>query len=320
MRQIILCVMLGLLVGCETDEKAITTVLEEVERGAIIRTVSYNNGEVYVGDENSMFSLNIEEQDILDGDLLESLLIYVSFIDRTPDNGSNNIERIELETLLASDFNEGPSGLPVKTLEYSYAELLAATGLSIDQTMCRDQFRLDLELNLTDGRIFRTTNSAGTVVNNSGFFKSPFTYLINIVSPIQEAEFTGIYFMEQIEEGPLGKTFPLIPTTVRLDRGHSNNVRTITLLDIGTDDSPDIEFSIACDYAEITRYQKTKLPICLHGPDPTDRILMGPDNPPGLVDEIDDTVFELYILEGFEGYNTECDLVDSPAKFRLTKQ
>lgn len=318
MKYLRLIALLFIISSCETEEKAAITILEEVERGAIIRTVSYNNGEVYLNDENSLFSVNIEEQDILEGGLLESLLVSISFIDRTPENGDSSVAKQEFEILLPTDFELGPNNLPVRALEYSFAQMLSATGLTIADASCKDQFRLDLELKLTDGRVFTTTNSAGTVVNNSGFFKSPFSYLINIVEPIEESEFTGVYFMEIIEEGPRGRTFSSIPGNVMVERGHSTNLRTISFLNTSSETIA-LEFSVICDIAEITRYQKTELPTC-GAPDPTDAILMGPDSPPGLVDQIDDTVLELYILEGFEGYNTGCDFVDSPAKFRLSKQ
>ena len=54
--------------------------------------------------------------------------------------------------------------------------------------------------------------------------------------------------------------------------------------------------------------------------DPSDRVLLGPDIEPGLLDSTDDTVFELHFLEAFEGFDAFCDYANFPSKVRFSKQ
>lgn len=322
MRRFFLCTFLATLcllsVQCTESGKAIEEVLQEVDRGAVLRTVQYVNGEFNIMDLESVFSVQIEEQDEKEGELLESINIHLSFVDNTPENGDYSTQRKAFKNLTLSDFSIGNTGLPNINLEYSFGELIAETEVAYANISCTDQFRLDMDIHLTDGRTFNISNSAGTVVNTTGFFKSPFGYLINIVEPISEDAFTGSYMMTTIEEGPFGATFISNTRPVTIRQGHSNNVRNFSFVDEGAG-TYNIEFSIACDVAIATRYQPSLLISC-NSHDPTDRVLLGPDKPPGFADSNDDSVFELYILKGFEGFNTGCAYTDVPAKFRFSKQ
>lgn len=303
-----------LLIACNDEQKAIETVLEEVDRGAVLRTLQFNNGEFEVNNPQSVFSIDLEEQDIEDGGLLSSVDIFVSFIDNTPSGNSVSTQKILLETLTLDNFTSNGFTLPAITLDYSFAELLDATGLTIDQTSCKDQFRLDLDLNLSDGLTFNLENSGGTVVNNSGFFKSPFTYLINIVEPIDSDLFTGTYEYTSIEDGLFGPTFGNDEILVTVTNGHSPNVRIIEI----PNRSLVFEFSIVCDIAVVTRYQR--IFIGCTDEDVSDRVLIGPDIIPATIDPDDDTVFELNILEAFEGFDAKCNYENFPSKVRFSKQ
>jgi hypothetical protein len=307
--------------SCDDEEKAIETVLEEVDRGAVIRTVNINNGEFEVGSSDSLFSVILEEQDIENGNLMRDITIYLSFIDNTPEIGAFSTDRIVLETILPDAFENGINDLPVITLEYSFQELATASGVDIIDVFCKDQFRIDLDLNLTNGETFNLQNSAGTVVNTTGFLKSPFTYLINVVEPITSELFTGVYMFTSIEDGYFGPSFGP-DRLVTITKGHSNNVRMFDLVSATNFNRTLIEFSVVCDAAVIRRYQRLAL-TCSGGfmdSDPSDRVLLGPDIEPGPLDSSDDTVFELHFLEAFEGFNAFCDYTDFPSKVRFSKQ
>lgn len=312
-KSIFIILSIALCFSCSDEEKAIETVLVEVDRGAVLRTLNFNNGEFIVNDPASIFSVDIEEQDIEDGGLLSTVDVFVSFIDNSPGN-SVSTQPVLLETLTPENFSSTDFGLPRITLEYTYEALLDATGLTLDQTNCKDQFRIDLNLNLTDGLIFNVRNSSGTVVNANGFFKSPFTYLINIVEPIAADQFTGVYQFESIEDGFFGPTFGE-EGLVTINNGHSNNVRVFEVNVPGT--TLDIEFSVMCDATTITRYQRTAFGCTM---DLSDRILLGPDAISVTADPNDDTVFELHILEGFEDFDAFCNLSNIPSKVRFSKQ
>lgn len=307
---------IALCFSCSDEEKAIETVLQEVDRGAVLRTLNFNNGEFEVNTPESIFSIDIEQQDIEQGGLLSTVDVFVSFIDNTPSGNTVSTQPVLLETLTPDNFTSSGFGLPTTTLMYTYQALLDATGLSIDQTNCKDQFRLDLDLNLSDGLTFNLNNSGGTVVNTSGFFRSPFTYLVNIVDPIPSDQFTGIYQLTSIEDGFFGPTFG-DDIFVTLRNGHSNNVRVFEV-DGPTDTTLEIEFSIVCDITVLTRYQRTRFG-CTQD-DASDQILIGPDTIPATIDPNDDTVFELHYLEAFEGFDAKCDFANLPSKVRFSKQ
>ena len=298
----------------DNEENAIITVLEEVDRGAVLRTLRYNNGEFEVNTPESTFSLDIQEQDIEEGGLLETVAVFVSFIDNTPSGNSVSTQQVLLETLTPDNFATSDFGLPGTTLEYSFAELLDATGLTIDQTSCKDQFRLDLTLNLSDGLTFNLGNSSGTVVNANGFFQSPFTYLINIVEPISPDQYTGVYQFTSIEDGIFGPTFGE-EGLVTIRNGHSNNFRVFDVAVPGS--TLEIEFSVVCDATIVTRYQRLGFGCT---DDQSNRVLIGPDAIAVTADPNDDTVFELHILEAFEGFDAMCNFANSPSKIRFSKQ
>lgn len=303
-----------LLFSCTDGDKAIEEVLQEVDRGAVLRTVRIENGEFDINNLDAEFSIQLEEQDIEEGDLLESVTIDIRFIDNTPDNGDATTAFVAASSLLPADFTSGPNGLPITDLKFNFSELLNLTGVSLSEVQCKDQFRIDLKINLTDGRVYTTSNSGGTVVNNTGFFKSPFSYLINIVEPIVSTAFTGTYEMSSIKDGIFGPTF-IDPQIVMVTKGHSNNVR---IFEVQTINGPvTIEYSVVCDAAVITRYQKSGRGCTF---DPSDQILLGPDNEPGLIDPNDDAVLELWYLEAFEGFDAFCNFSNFPGKIRLSKQ
>ena len=325
--------LLGILVcscslGCADSDNAIDRVNEGLERGAILRTLEINQGEFYVNEPTSTFDIILEEMDKEDGELLSSVNVYLSFIDNTADGNSVSIPSSLFKTYVAADFTTGAFNLPNLNLQYTYNELLEAVGLTIGETNCKDQFRLDLELTLTDGRVFKNENSSNGVIHTISFSRSPFSYLINIVEPISEDVYIGNYQLEHIEDGNFGPTF-LTDQQVTIMRGHSTNVRIFEIKHSlnRTEDDLFIEFTIACDKSIVTRYMPA-LPACrtiggvpvLVETFPPEGILIGPDSEMGIISDVDDSVFELWYVEAFEGRDEGCGFSDFPAKIRLTNQ
>lgn len=313
-----LCIAI-FLVSCDSDEKTIEFVTENVLRGAVLRTVAFNNAEFEVDNPQSIYSVVLEEQDLEDGGLLEDVDIFVSFIDNSPEDGIQDTPRILLDTLLPSDFANGVNNLPVTTLEYTFQELANAVGLEVSEINCKDQFRLDLDLNLSNNLTFNLDNAAGTIVNTTGFFKSPFTYLINVVAPISQDLYTGTYLYTSIEDGIFGPSFGP-EGLVEVVNSHSPNFRQFQF---GSGVSGVlIEFNVVCDAAVITRYQKLSFTCASQNlnSDFSDRVLLGPDEEPGILDINDDSVFELHFLEAFEGFDANCGFSSFPSKIRMSKQ
>ena len=164
--------------SCGDEDGTIYDVLD-YETGAVLRTISVNNALFNSSDPSSEFSVTIEEQDAQDGALLESVEIFVSIRDLTPDNGSSISNDAFIKGYDASTFTSSPVGLPMATVTATYAEAFAALNLGPDDVTPGDLFVMELRLNLTDGRTFGKNSAAGIITG--GFFSSPFAYNALIV-------------------------------------------------------------------------------------------------------------------------------------------
>ena len=109
----------------------------------------------------------------MDGDLLYEVRMYVDFIDYTPDNGDAT-SRALISSHPASEFYEGPHGLPRIDLVASWGDMKAALGFAGGEATAGDLLKINFELELTDGRVFGPSSAAGIILG--GFFSSPFTY------------------------------------------------------------------------------------------------------------------------------------------------
>ena len=143
--------ILGLVfntVSCDDDpDNAIYTVLD-YEKGAVLRTIEVINASLNSSDPTSTFAVTVEEQDELDGGLMESVDIYVSLRDLTSDNGTSDPNRSLVKTVPASDFTEGPVGLPRATLTATFGEAISAMGITDSEYTAGDVFIFELVFTL----------------------------------------------------------------------------------------------------------------------------------------------------------------------------
>jgi len=316
--------LIAVLTSCNQDDKIALDLLEEVEFGGIVRTLSINSGEFYVNNPESLFSIDIEEQDDLSGDLFEALDVYVSFRDKTVSETDLSTSEILLETLLPDSFerNSNGDGFPRRTLSYSFNQLLEATGLGIENVMCKDQFVIRFELRLTDGTVYNENTANALILAQNTSFSSPFSYVINVVSPVEENSFTGTYMFTSIVDGPLGESFTG-PQPVEITMGHSTNNRSLKLTYRLTRRPPrDYDFTIACDQIVMgENLLSSTIGKCRQDqPDTGDLILLGPDSVNALINPEDDSVFELWFVEGYRDWDGDCGFSNSPSRLRFTKQ
>jgi hypothetical protein len=173
--------------SCEKEEGTIYDVLN-FEKGAVLRTLSIDNNLFNSSDPSSAFIVTLEEQDEQDGGLMESVDVYVSLRDLTPDNGTAVADDKYIKTIDASEFTTSPVGLPMATISTTYAEAFAALGLSESDIEPGDIFTMEFRLNLTDGRVFGKDTAAGIITG--GFFSSPYAYNALIVCSPQPGDYT----------------------------------------------------------------------------------------------------------------------------------
>ncbi|GGG40258.1 hypothetical protein GCM10011344_46410 [Dokdonia pacifica] len=327
----VLLFLIGSLFSCTDGDKAIEFVVEEVERGAVVRTLDLSNVDFDINDLQSTFTINVEEMDIEEGDLLDEVEILVQFKDNTPSNGNSSVPNTMLAIIPAEEWSVGPApeGLPRTSFVYSYEELLTATGLTTAEVAVKDQFLINLNLKLTDGRVFNAFNASSIIIAFDTFFSSPFCYTINMVEPIAEDLFTGMYLMESILDGPNGQTFvdefrqPFPDgTIIEVVKGHSSNTREFrafhNLHHVGLEQPRRWEFTVVDDRIVMGKNQLSSPEgYCSFNAAPT---LLGPDTVSGPANINDDTVFELWFVEGYLGFDGECGYQTAPSRYRFSKQ
>ena len=170
----------SVFIGCSSDDKIIDQVFDDTTRGAILRTVTSAGSELDLQEPGSSFSVTVEVEDNKGGALLESVDVLLSFDDRTPDNGTNDVDEIAFANIPASAFTTGSFGLPVTTFTGSIDDFAPALGLSDTQYTGGDRVIVRFVLNLTDGRSFTNTDANGGILGGS-FFRSPYRYVISLV-------------------------------------------------------------------------------------------------------------------------------------------
>ena len=294
--------------------------------GAFIRTLDFVNSDIILGDSESAFGVNLEVEDGNNGRLLETIEVFVQYKNNNM-GGSNTIfNEVLIKTLPKEEFSVGNNGLPEILLNITYSELISATG--IENTQCADQFLIRLRLNLSNGFSFSTeSNNAPAIIGFDTDISSPFCYTINVVNPIPEDHFIGLYNYVSIINGPLGPTFGP-PETIELKRGNSVNDRYFEGQYVAArfDETRKYRFIFTCNEVVFRKNQISSFftwcqegelsgGITFGGPP----ILLGPNEMPGIAAVNDDSFFELSILEGYLGWDGECGFGAVPVKVRFTK-
>lgn len=323
MKKLVLLVLLIIITSCdEGDIVSTETIAEEITRGAVLRTQEYINNDYLITDVQSDFHVVIEEQDLEDGDLLDEVEVYIQYIGNTSVTEALSTQEVLYDVIPASDFYEGEFGLPRYELNISFQEALSFVDLQLSDVAVKDQFIYRLNLKLTDGRNFTTGTSSSIIIAYDTFYSSPFLYTINVVSPIDDTAYTGVYAVESIMDGPGpdGETF-VDCYTVEITKGRSNTTRQFYAwhwrYHRGIEQKRRWEFNVVGD--EIV-FGKNQLSSPEGYCSSTAPILLGPDIENGSADIIDDTVFELWFVEGYLNFDGGCGFNTAPSRYRFTKQ
>ncbi|MEA1785898.1 hypothetical protein U1E44_07330 [Arenibacter sp. GZD96] len=167
-------------VGCENDDAAPNRALAETTNGAVLRTFEVESGVFNFFDTTSEFSVTFGEQDAEDGDLMQSVDVFVTLQKRTPAGSFQDAgSEVLLRTISASEFSIDEFGLPRTNLTASLDQVLATLGITTNDFVGGDRIQFRLLLNLTDGRTFTVGDAAGNV-ESSSFFRSPYRYFATV--------------------------------------------------------------------------------------------------------------------------------------------
>lgn len=218
------------MLSCAESDNAVNQAFDNVTTGAVLATTQINNLTLDKSNLERPISFDLELRDGNAGAQLRDVDVFISFIDRTQDNGNNTASQEPYFTLTPEDFEIGVNNFPTTTIEIFPQELLDFFDFTIDDTHCTDRFQLDLTLNLTDGRSFNHNNSIGPIISFTGAIRSPFTYDIYVVDGVDNEFLTGQYSYESILNGFEGSTF-LTPESVEITPSRPN-ARSLRCLEI----------------------------------------------------------------------------------------
>ncbi len=179
-----------LMQSCETDDKTIDDVFDNIERGAVLRTIDIPNPTFDFYDTSSQWIALLEAQDSENGNLLSEIKISSAFV-----NDGAIGTAILIKTISPSGFVTGPFGFPRGDITLTLQEVLDGAGLELGDYDSGDSFNVRLESVLKDGRTFTNTNTAGTITGGS-FYSSPFMYSVQFFCALTDAsDFDGNYIV-----------------------------------------------------------------------------------------------------------------------------
>lgn len=298
-RKFILVILapLALLTACQDGETVFDEIVDNEERGAVLRTVNLISNELPIGVADAGFAAELEVQDQEDGDLLESLDVYVGYRDNTVEEGGTDLSVPESlwGNIPGSEFSTGEFGFPRTTVNIPLSEMLAFTGVNEADLFGGDQFTIRFELKLTDGRSFSNDDNTGTLTGS--FFSSPFLYTPTVICPVGEDEFVGEYLLVTAPDSPVGGVPVWNEQTVTLSIGETSTQRVfeaVYLENLGIGNGPsEFVFELICGGVTVPSGQGSGLQ-CSAG------ITFGPPvggTAPGTYTQGDDSSFTIVFAE-----------------------
>jgi len=134
---------------------------------------------------NARYEVVLQANDRDRGKLFTKVELFVSFIDRTPGNGTNNKAEVLMQTYQASEFVADPTtGLPRITINKTAIETIALLGLDVvTEVDGSDQFFFRHAMHFPDGNIYTSTNVNTAISALGGVYKSPFGNIVAVVCP-----------------------------------------------------------------------------------------------------------------------------------------
>jgi len=184
------------ILSCSEDDKTISVLLDNVERGVALRTLNFTNtyNVFNVADDVFKFDLSVEAQDQALGEDVVEIRMYQSFKDNTDDGTDNSRPEVLALTKLKSELTTSANGFPSFSNTMLLSDALVISNLDVSsEVFGGDQFVYRMEVELTDGRVF--TNVTGGTVSGGSFFSSPFAYTVTIKC-VPVIPFTGDYELD----------------------------------------------------------------------------------------------------------------------------
>lgn len=171
------------LIGCGEDGNKI---INTIENGAEVRMLDVQGETFNVCDQSSRYSITVEVDDCENGNLLDFVTVFVSFVEVADDGAVYPNSENQYAVIQPGSFPTGPNDLPTVNFAITLQEISSA--LDAVSYKSGDVFKVRFEADLTDGR------------NISSYNGSPFVYEVGVAdtSTVDPGFFAGPYLMEQI--------------------------------------------------------------------------------------------------------------------------
>jgi len=256
-----------LLTSCNEGDAVVDNIVDNTERGAILRTIDLISNELPIGVADGSFSVELEVQDQEQGTLINTVEVYVGFRDNTDEIGpGTNVDQSLFDTVDKSTFVTGDFGLPRFTYSVTLPEMLAFVGRTEDDITGGDQFEVRFELVLSDGRRYSFAQNSGTLTGS--FFRSPFLYTPTVICPVPEGLYTGTYALVQDTPGIFGVTFEDANVEITATGGTTRTIAVNGYPQFGGF-AFDFPFELICDVNKIVDYDtgvQCAAPTIMYGP------------------------------------------------------
>lgn len=186
--KVLTLIMAIALLGCESDDKVIDTVFDEVNTETpFLRIVNVEGTSLNAFDTSSEMTIDLEYQLMANDPSLEKLAgvdFFVTFNDNTDDGVDNSAGPGLISSLSPADFDtEGPFGNLQASYSFSVAEALTTLGVSEDDTFPGDGFLVTWELVLEDGTRVGPSDVSGDVAAVGGYYSAQYQLLSFLVCP-----------------------------------------------------------------------------------------------------------------------------------------
>lgn len=306
-------------ISCEDEDKD-PAAIDNIDNGAVLTTVAVEGVNFNVFDPSSSdLSVNLLFNDFANNDSMESVDLFVQFIDTTPVNGQVlSLDEVQIGTLTLADFNEIIDGFPANTFILNGQDALDLLGLTSSDLDGGDLFILRYALNLNDGRTFSSDNVGINVAATSHL--APFRYSTEVFCPIDDATYlTGTYLLEQIAGNDpffpnYGESFGT--QTVEIINPDGGTNRTFNFAYFPTAFASDyrMDLSLVCGRINLSTDTNGGNLGCGGG------TIQASEDPDNIIffDLSDDTVIDLTFLDFTN--DAGCGTGSTPMTVRLTKQ
>ncbi|MEM1259543.1 MAG: hypothetical protein AAGH81_13495 [Bacteroidota bacterium] len=172
-------------ISCEDGDQVVDQITDDIARGAILRTITFETNEIAVGSSDYVFEVEFEIEDEENGTKVTDIEVYLSFDDNTVEEGETDLsgEEVFIETISTANFTVGPFGFPRGGYSMGLAEMLATFSLQPEDIYVTggDEFTFRFEILLDDGRSFSLEDNTSTLTG--AFLNSPFVYSTIVVCP-----------------------------------------------------------------------------------------------------------------------------------------